>query len=69
MNRAMWLLSLSRPLVYRMLLLSYITDAMTDLPGLAVYTVAAAFFLASSAVVVGWVPAPRRWQDAMRWAQ
>lgn len=69
MKNTMNLLSLSRPLALVTVLVIYMTQKEVTPAGLALYAVSVAFFLASSAVVVQWIPSTQRWQDAVLWAE
>ena len=61
-------LSVSRPVTCLVVLIFYVTIAPT--PGqLAFYVVSAAFFLASSAILVDWIPAPDIWKRRVLWAE
>lgn len=62
--------SASRPLVFILILSYYMSiTAARNLFALGVYAVAAAFFLASSAVLVAWIPAPARLRARLMWAE
>ena len=63
------LLSLSRPLAFLGILSIYIIAPVTTHPGMAIYAISAAFFVASSAVLVGWLPAPEVWHRVTFWAE
>lgn len=63
------LLSLSRPVVSVVVLALYIVNAGQNRFLLALYSVSAAFFVVSSAIIVGWIPAPRRWRTALLWLE
>lgn len=57
------LLSLSRPAVSLLVITFYTQASRLDRPAeLALYAVGSAFFLVSSALLIGWIPCPPRWQ-------
>jgi signal transduction histidine kinase len=63
------LLSLSRPLAYVAILVLYLLDPNVSRPGMALYAFSAAFFVATSCVLAGWIPAPRGWEQAVLWSE
>lgn len=65
MRSSRLLLSLSRPIATVVILAWYMANTEHDPARMALYAVSAAFFFASSATLVGWIPAPRRWQGAL----
>lgn len=68
MTLGMHLLAITRPLVMLLALYLPIRHAPTQ-GSLALFVVGAAFFMASSAVIVGWIPAPSRWVTGLLWAE
>jgi signal transduction histidine kinase len=70
MKTSSYLLALSRPLTYLAIVIIYMLEPKVPLAGMALYAFSAAFFLASSALLVGWLPAlPRRWEKAAIWGE
>jgi signal transduction histidine kinase len=69
MSLAMHLLSLTRALVFVVMLTPYIIATRENGGLLALYAISAGFFVASSTVVVGWVPSTKRWRLAALWGE
>lgn len=61
-------LSLSRPITCLVVLSFYVTSAPTP-AHLALFVVGSAFFLASSAILVDWIPVPEIWTRRVLWAE
>ncbi len=69
MDLSIRMLNLSRPIVFLVAIVYYLVKTEGSLPRMAVLTVSAAFFMASSAVLVGWIPAPRYWINRLIWSE
>lgn len=63
------LLSISRPLTMITIVVLYMAGAAPDSPYMALYAISAACFLASSAIVVGWIPASRSLRRLTLWLE
>lgn len=61
------LLAVSRVVVILVVLSVYMADTGQGSPIRALHAVSAAFLLASSAVIVGWIPAAGRWRALLLW--
>lgn len=62
-------LSLTRPVTYVTILAICMMQIGQDFPKMALLAVALGFFIASSSITLGWIPAPRRWMVGIWWAE
>ena len=62
-------MSISRPLTFAIVLAISMVEIGRNKAEMALLAVALGFFVASSAVCVGWIPAPRRWVEGVWWAE
>ncbi|HYF94242.1 MAG TPA: sensor histidine kinase [Symbiobacteriaceae bacterium] len=69
MNWTSRIVSLSRPLTLVACMVVFVTDPRLTAPSLALYVVSAAFFITSSAVILGWLSAGYRWQFWTTWVE
>lgn len=69
MSPSMRILTLSRPLTLIACMVVFMLDPAITRPGLALYALSAAFFLASSAILVGWIALEYKWQVWTTWAE
>jgi len=69
MQFSMLLLSISRHVIYVVILALYMAVIDPEPSRRALYAVSAAFFVASSSIIVGWIPAPRRLRVVLLWLE
>lgn len=63
------LLSISRPVAMVVVIAVYMAHVDRDLPIMALLAVAAAFFVATSAILVNWIPVPPKWGARVLWLE
>ncbi|HYG59234.1 MAG TPA: histidine kinase [Symbiobacteriaceae bacterium] len=69
MSWSLRLLSLTRPVIMVVVLGVYMVSEAVSYGGMALFVVSAAFFIATSSVLVGWIAAPRRWRSIALWGE
>lgn len=62
-------ISYIRPVTFLLVLAFYLVTMPPDMPMTAFLAVSSAFFLASSAIIVRWIPATESWRSRLLWAE